>query len=84
MKQEWWSTISSEIQKDFDENDLKLFYSDMHELFNPLTSSMVPLPPRDKTMVIKGPEKILLWWQRYFVISFDIQLMIIADVLENK
>ena len=61
MKNTWWSNISK-IQSASDRKDLKMMFG-LHQVFDPSSSSMVPLKSKDNMSLIKDPSKILECWQ---------------------
>ena len=70
MKNEWWSNISREVQSAYDRKDTKDLYTLLRQVFGPKSSPVVPLLSKDKSTLIKDPDKILDRWREHFAELF--------------
>ena len=70
MKNEWWSNMSREVQSAYDRKDIKDLYTLLRQVFGPKSSPVVPLLSKDKSTLIKDPDKILDRWREHFAELF--------------
>ena len=70
MKNEWWSNISREVQSAYDRKDTKNLYTLLRQVFGPKSSPVAPLLSKDKSTLIKDPDKIMDRWREHFADLF--------------
>ena len=70
MKNEWWSNISREVQSAYDRKDTKNLYTLLRQVFGPKSSPVAPLLSRDKSTLIKDPDKIMDRWREHLADLF--------------
>ena len=83
MKNEWWSNISREVQSAYDRKDTKNLYTLMRQVFGPKSSPVVPLLSKDKSTLIKDPDKILERWREHFADLFFNPSVIDENVINS-
>ena len=83
MKNEWWSNISREVQSAYDRKDTKELYSLLRQVFGPKSSPVAPLLSKDKSTIIKDPDKILKRWKEHFADLFFNPSVIDENVINS-
>jgi hypothetical protein len=66
MKNEWWSSLSFDVQNAYDRKDTKTFYKLISQAFGPQSSSVVPLKSKDGSVIIKDTDGIKNRWTEHF------------------
>ena len=62
--------VSREVQSAYVRKDTKDLYTLLRQLFGPKSSPVVPLLSKDKSTLIKDPDKILDRWREHFADLF--------------
>ncbi len=65
MKETWWSTQASVVQKAFDRKDSKAFYNGIKKVFGPQENSVSPVSSSDGTLLTDKGD-ILKRWKEHF------------------
>ena len=83
IKNQWWSTISTNIQKAYNRKDSKTLYQLISKAFGPQSSSVVPVKSRDGSTLHKDPESIMTRWTEHFTDLFYNPSDINDDIINN-
>ena len=66
MQNTWWSKRADEIQLAADNENTKVFYSLLREVYGPSSFSITPLRSKDNKNLIRDPSGILNRWKEHF------------------
>ena len=83
MKNEWWSSLSFDVQNAYDRKDTKTFYKLISQAFGPQSSSVVPLKSKDGSVIIKDTDGIKNRWTEHFRDLFHNPSDIDQDVING-
>ena len=83
IKNQWWLSISNEIQNAYNSKDSKALYQLIRQAFGPQSSSVVPMKSKDGSILHKDPEDIMKRWTEHFTDLFYNPSDINDDIINN-